>query len=329
MRALVRATLRRLRPRRLRPAVLMYHRVQSLAIDPWALAVSPENFEAQLQFLRRHRRIVAMDVLVDLLRAGRLPDDAVAITFDDGYRDNLTHAAPLLDRYEAPAVLFLATGTCGSGRPFWWDELASLTVGCERAVRTRWRVAETELALAWPADRQARARSRMYRAWEAPVTERQRAYVAAWRALRGVAEPEREAALAELRAISGPVPSEETGLPLTHDEVRTLVRRGAYSLGAHGVSHAPMTTLCPERCAAELAASKRACEDLAAAPISGFAYPYGDLDPAVKRAVIGQSFAWACSTEAGAVTPRPDPFALRRIAVGDWDAQQLAGALQA
>ena len=52
----------------------------------------------------------------------------VLITFDDGYADNLHAALPLLEKFEAPAVLFAASGYLGEQRGFWWDELLTLLV---------------------------------------------------------------------------------------------------------------------------------------------------------------------------------------------------------
>ena len=56
--------------------------------------------------------------------AAELPRNALAITFDDGYRDNLTHAAPILARHGLPATIFLATGFIGTAEVPWFDRLA-------------------------------------------------------------------------------------------------------------------------------------------------------------------------------------------------------------
>lgn len=95
--------------------VLCYHRVTPEGgPDPWSLKVRPERFAQQLEVLRD------FDVrpLKELLEA---KERSVAITFDDGYDDNLDYAAPLLSRFSFPATFFLVTGD--PTERFWWDLL--------------------------------------------------------------------------------------------------------------------------------------------------------------------------------------------------------------
>ena len=123
MRRLVRRLHRWFR-RRGGPAILMYHRIAVPKVDPWGLTVSPERFAEQVQALRARRTILSTDAFVARLRSGDLPHDAVALTFDDGYLDNLRQAKPILEAAGVPATVFLATGRIGTGEEFWWDELA-------------------------------------------------------------------------------------------------------------------------------------------------------------------------------------------------------------
>jgi peptidoglycan/xylan/chitin deacetylase (PgdA/CDA1 family) len=80
----------------------MYHRVASVRPDPWSLCVSPEHFVEHLDVLQKYQR-----VRLDQLSPGGWsiqPQLSVAITFDDGYADNLHEAALLLRRYDTPAT---------------------------------------------------------------------------------------------------------------------------------------------------------------------------------------------------------------------------------
>jgi peptidoglycan/xylan/chitin deacetylase (PgdA/CDA1 family) len=80
-------------------AILLYHRVTALEHDPQQLAVDPAHFDEQLRVLAETCTPVALADVPRLLRAARLPKHPVAVTFDDGYRDNLHEAKPLLERH--------------------------------------------------------------------------------------------------------------------------------------------------------------------------------------------------------------------------------------
>lgn len=109
--------------------ILLYH---SVAAPEQATWIHPENhcpprvFERHMRFLRRRRRVVPIGAVADAVREGRsLPPGTVAVTFDDGYKDNLEVAAPILDRYGLPAVLYLVTGEVSRGGAQWVDRLHS------------------------------------------------------------------------------------------------------------------------------------------------------------------------------------------------------------
>jgi len=109
--------------------ILMYH---SVATDEAAGFVDPRNrmppalFERQMAFLSAHRQVVPLSQLVEQIASGGTPPaGTVCVTFDDGYLDNLTVAAPILERHRLPATLFLATGYVERGEAQWADVLHS------------------------------------------------------------------------------------------------------------------------------------------------------------------------------------------------------------
>ena len=94
----------------LRPGnrILMYHRVDNLKSQD-QLTVSPDLFEQQIHWLSKHHRIVSLKELSASLQHGNASSSAIALTFDDGYLDNLEHALPVLEKYQAPATLYVTT----------------------------------------------------------------------------------------------------------------------------------------------------------------------------------------------------------------------------
>ena len=90
-------------------SVLVYHTISTPPAPlPADIDISPARFERQVQWLSRWRRVARLDETLTGAK-GRL----VAITFDDGYRDNLTVALPLLEKFRLPMTLFVAAGFVG------------------------------------------------------------------------------------------------------------------------------------------------------------------------------------------------------------------------
>ena len=91
-------------------SVLVYHSISSPAEPmPGDIDVSAERFEQQLNWLARTGKVVSLDATLNHSR-----HDAIALTFDDGYRDNLTVALPLLEKFGLPMTLFVVAGFMGS-----------------------------------------------------------------------------------------------------------------------------------------------------------------------------------------------------------------------
>jgi peptidoglycan/xylan/chitin deacetylase (PgdA/CDA1 family) len=101
----------------------MYHRVGSpppgASTITRRLTVSPGDFEAQMRWLTRHgHAITQAQLFAALVRGASLPRQPIVITFDDGYRDVLDHAAPVLRRLGMPAIAYVITKRIGAGSPF-------------------------------------------------------------------------------------------------------------------------------------------------------------------------------------------------------------------
>lgn len=103
--------------------VLLYHRVCNRKDDCWKLAVSPEEFELQMKYIKENYGVLRFEDDWSGIRK-----KSIVITFDDGYVDNLVYAVPILEKYGMPATIFISTDNIGSKNKFWWDELADLFI---------------------------------------------------------------------------------------------------------------------------------------------------------------------------------------------------------
>jgi peptidoglycan/xylan/chitin deacetylase (PgdA/CDA1 family) len=305
----------------------MYHRIARPPVDPWGLAVRPEYFEQHLEVLRRSRHPLPLSEFVQRLSQRTLPNDAVAITFDDGYVDNLREAKPRLEAGGVPATVFVTTGAVGQRHEYWWDELA-------RAILLRPAPVESEVEIGGERCRlqfgalNGSDRDSTWRAEEQPQTERQSTYLAVWRKLRVLPAAERRATMERLRKQLDPPPADEADLPMTGSEIATLSTGGLVQIGGHTVTHPVLPTLDPIERRREILDGKLACERLSGGQIAGFAYPHGALDADSRAAVRESGFLWACSTECRSVSARDvDAFALPRVAVPDVDGPTFTRAL--
>jgi peptidoglycan/xylan/chitin deacetylase (PgdA/CDA1 family) len=86
---------------------------------------------------------------------------------------------------------------------------------------------------------------------------------------------------------------------MSEDDARALTDGGTFSVGSHTVSHPLLSSLRPEERAQEIQQSKTDCESLTGISVEGFAYPYGDCDPATQRIVSDAGYRWACLTDSG------------------------------
>ncbi len=270
--------------------ILLYHRIARGGPDPFRLSVSPANFAEHLQALREVARPIALRTLVDDLKRGALRGGSVAVTFDDGYSDNLHTALPLLEAAGVPATVFALAS--GRGEEFWWDRLARLLSGLgENGPRRAARLRREHRRLApLPPDARADAIGRLGRSPQAGTGPEHRA--------------------------------------LTVEELRALADSPLVEVGAHTHTHPPLDAVDARRRAWEIADGGAALAARLGRPVWAFSYPHGAVSRAAVREVRAAGYACACGTHADVVWRRSDPHRLPRLWVGDVDGDGLLRLLR-
>jgi peptidoglycan/xylan/chitin deacetylase (PgdA/CDA1 family) len=310
--------LARLRRRTRTPhgLVLMYHRVADADADPWGLCVSPQNFRAQIQALVEIAEPVPLDRLTATLRSGRAGRPVVAVTFDDGYLDNLTAAKPILDEFEVPATVFVTTGATGREMPFWWDRLADALLGSGRPpVEGDLRASGLEFCWRDP---------RLAQPGRQGLQARRRLHKALWSALRDLAEEHRDRVLDALRDLTGADPRGNEGVrPMRVEELHRLVAGGRVQVGAHTVSHPYLPSWPRDEKARQIELSAEQCREYLGRRPQLFAYPFGGLDDESVAAVRAAGFSLACSLRKDLVWEGEEPLRLPRIPVGNLDGRSF------
>lgn len=109
-------------------AVLVYHRIlptEGHEYDTAVIEAAPEQFDEQMGMLRKRYSVATPEELGDIIEHPKhLRHFRVAVTFDDGYRDNYTNAFPILKSHGLSALFFLSTQYVGTHRLPWWDRIA-------------------------------------------------------------------------------------------------------------------------------------------------------------------------------------------------------------
>ena len=264
-------------------------------------------FEEHLVALKASFGVLPLAEVIRARAAGAIPRRSVAITFDDGYVDNLTEAKPLLERHEVPATVFVVSGYVGSGRRFWWDELervcmapAALPAGLELTV------------------------GGATRTWEVgPARERRPLFRGLRDALGPLEEGEREEALAQLRSWANVAPDGAGLETLSIDQLQALGRGALVDIGAHTVTHPCLRGLPRQRQLEEIRGSIRQLEGFLGQAVTLFSYPFGAHDRTTVAGAREALLACACTTVAGGVRRSTDPYRVPRLYVGDWPADEV------
>lgn len=318
-----------------RGVILLYHRVASPPADPLLLCTSPEHFEQHLAVIRRECTPIGLEELAAACAAGKVPDRAVAVTFDDGYADNLLAAAPLLERHGQRATVFVA-GACLEGEPFFYDALEQILLGAPRLPRIL-RLVVDGRAHEWDLGEWSRRPKspgadwwKWNLEWTSDPTPRHTCYREMFNLLRGATTGDRKRALSALRKAGGGG-SESARLWMTKAEMRAAAGGGTLELGAHTRNHPVLTRLALEGQREEILAGKRMLEAAIDRPVRTFAYPYGspwDVSADTVRLAREAGFSLACANTPGPVDSESDPFWLPRCLVRNWDGEEFARRLR-
>jgi peptidoglycan/xylan/chitin deacetylase (PgdA/CDA1 family) len=303
-------------PRRPRPAILMYHRIGMETFDPWGLSVEPHRFAAQVKWLKDNRAVLPLSEFARLHKQRTLPDDAVSLTFDDGYASVLI-AVPLLEEHGLHATVFLPTKLIEGGHEFWWDELAKLIL--------EWRLDTLRLGDARMSVPPAHEQDRAWSPDAPPSTPRQKLFQSIWSRLHAMPPEALDAAMTHLRSQTTIEPY-EADRPLTPDQVQSI-GSSTIAFGSHGLNHPSLPSLAREQKLREIEESRIGCAAMTASAPTAFAYPYGDFDETSSKLIEQAGYACACAGGDKFVTSRSDAFALPRLRVGNWEPRTLQNML--
>lgn len=298
------------RGNRNRLVVLGYHSIEPTHRWPAAPGSGIATFTQHLRLLRRLANVVPLDrALRQLSAGGPLPPRAVAITFDDGYRDNLTLGVPALRRLELPATVFLVPGYLSGQVHAWWERLGWAV---HRARARSVDVEGRQVELTEPAQRAAALEEIEQRLKDRDHADR----LAAVERLVAALDPD------------GAYYADE--LFLDWDGARSLVA-GGISIGSHTMGHAILGRETADAQRADLRTSRATLADALQTPVEVLAYPNGqraDYDAATIDAARDAGYSHAVTTWGPSNTADTPPYEIaRRMVSTDTPPARLAARL--
>lgn len=291
-----------------RLSILIFHRVLAAPDPLFPSEATVETFDAQMGLLKSVFNVLPLPEAIVRLQAGTLPARAAAITFDDGYADNVELALPILQRHGLHATFFIATSYLNGGRMFNDTVIESI----RRCAQPRLDLSDLGLGTHDLGSGAAKA-------------------LAIGKILPQVKyQPldAREDLVARIASRAG-VSSLPGDLMMTTRQLQALHAAGM-EIGGHTHRHPILAKLDDAGARAEIAAGKTWLEDTLGDRVRLFAYPNGkpgaDYLPQQAEIVRGLGFDAAVSTQRGVSTRQSDVFQLPRFT--PWDVNRTAYALR-
>lgn len=285
-------------------AIFTYHRVlpsNEMYVNNspnHGLIVTVERFEEQMQYLSEKYRIISMDELSDHLASYH--DFAVAVTFDDGYKDNLTYALPVLKKYRVPATIYIPTRFPEGDCRMWWYELEELCDNRNSMVFT--------------------LKGKNYNSNMQDRAQKNRCFRKMHNLILSLSENEQNDLMNLIR--QGRKPKEYKQYCLTWEEIQELDRESLITIGAHTHSHVNMKQLSIDEVGKEILTNKLLLEEKLGHTIEHFAYPYGTSNEAGNRecsVVAANGFITAVTNMCDSLKSDSQIFYLPRYSVLERD----------
>jgi peptidoglycan/xylan/chitin deacetylase (PgdA/CDA1 family) len=305
-----------------RALILLYHRIADFQPDAQLLCVSPRNFEDHLKTICELYHPIHLEDLTQYIKSNTLPTGSVIITFDDGYIDNLTNAAPLLEQYGVPATIFVTSGFVDKHVEMVSDVLERIFLAQKKLPRHleltlegktyNWALGEDDQqVMTWNVTQKNDPNSRY------------RCYRDLHKLLRPMSSNQREQIQKQLFDWAG---LEECGRPdhriMNSEEIRIMNKSELIEIGSHGISHTMLAKQVPDVQRQEIFGSKERLETILGSPVTSFSYPYGGADAVDARTISlvqAAGFNLACDNVCGTAGMFTGLYSLPRFLVRDWN----------
>lgn len=258
---------------------------------------STSDFEKQIVHLAKNYKIISLDEIVNRIKNRSPLRRCVAITFDDGFRDNYEIAYPILRKYNIPATIFLTTGYIDSEAAPWFIKLRYIFM---QTAKTHFNLSHNGTNISFS----MRTRDEKFAA-----SDRAMAYLKNFPDAERLPLLDRLCDELEVNDFQG-----LDNLMLTWDQIREMTENGI-SFGAHTVNHPVLSRIPLDKAEREIRQSKETIEAKIQKPVASFAYPFGkklQYSPAIFPILRDFEFKCAVTTELRQNTHNVNLFELNR-----------------
>jgi peptidoglycan/xylan/chitin deacetylase (PgdA/CDA1 family) len=249
--------------------IVMYHRVlpdEEFEKDQGPnepLAVSLSRFEEQIRYFSKYYTPMSFDHFLKTTNKVNASKKALIVTFDDGYKDNLVYALPVLKRYQVPATIYVATKFACGDHSMWWYEVWSMCQENQK-ILFRWEEQFFNLSLK-------------------TMEEKMSAFFEIRSLLLGNSLGGQKRIMELIRKDLGCTLRTYPDAVLTWDEIKLLDQESLITIGSHTNNHPCLATLSREDAKKEMLIGKQLLEEKLKHEITNFAYPFGGNNHAGLR----------------------------------------------
>lgn len=307
-----------------RALVLMYHKINIPLTDPWNLSVSPENFEAQLKYLKKNYTVVSSEELVRQIKSDRITNKSIVLTFDDGYLDNYQTAKPLLEKYSIPATFFITDSYLEENESFWWDELEFIIVQTPKlpsvfSVSLNDKEIYFDLKDESVLNDELHLKHKNYTASK-PPTLRTQLYIKLWKEFSGLQKIDQQRLLELIREWAKLSKDEiKVEGAMSKRQLKLLSESSLFTIGGHTKSHPSLNCHSYEIQHKEIKENQYFLENLTKKSIDLFAFPSGNYNAETLLILRDSSYTGAFTTLSKPVNKHTNKHLIPRVQINNWD----------
>jgi len=274
-------------------SIIYYHHVFENIQQYHPEDITASVFNQQIKFLKKHFTILSLSKAMQLLEQKKLPPKSLIITFDDGYQDNYTIAAPILEKHHCPATFFIATEGVEQG--YLWNDIVEQCIQKTKNLTISAKIIDKEIPISTKSEK-----------------------VSAFNTLISFLkfQPNLKRSELILQLKSELKVSDFNCTMMNELQIKDLHERG-FEIAAHTHSHTILSTESDDNCRKELQINKKILERIIKTPVDFFAYPNGlygrDFTDMHADIIKELGFKSAFSTNDGGITSKMNIFKLPRF----------------